>query len=845
MSLNQDITAFASRTALTLAMLDDRALRAETRARLTVAIQDYGGVADGDGEGNGTDNTAAIQAAIDDLAARGGGDIYFPAQSGWYVWSREVAARSNITLRLDRQAKIDHSNRLGVLVRGQGSIGPEIDLAVAAVQRNRTLTTAAAHGMDVGDWFLLKGVLNVLSFADCGELVLGRATSNQKLYPGEFHQVFASDDATNIQMEAGVILPHGYGLSQVGTGDRACSTVQKIEFIENFWITGGTWSRRRSDTSTTQGTTVCRFEWARSCGVIGGSDFDSSTFAGSSVYFINCMNCHGDATVRHDPSHIFDAHQHGNSVRVVGSQFCTFNLNDIDGAQGIDETYEDGGHTSVANVFSGRAIRNKEDGITSHGGSYGSGVDGFYGYNCWRAPVNWRASFGFLRNITGVCPTVEAENGIRLGSGVRELTMSNIYIDGAADGLYVHSELTGWAMRRNIRLSDFYFTNCARAINLQDSTNAMSLTSGIAFSNGSIEGSGEYALRVGAYINGVSVDPSVKIGPMTRTFGGQKRAIILAQNSVQNVIEATIDDIGASADAVQAQTVSDTTTFPPALFPGGDPQNRLNCRVIGRQRRLYDVPNVREARPVVTSPQRIWGGSTIESGTYYNGFTPGGLADGKRGSFFAIWRFSGSASGSQRLVTNNTERFLIFRNSSGGITVVGQNSSETEILRVATVENICATSGTYAIWISYDLAVPGSARIRVKDLNRLTETTGAVTVTTFTDQEIDYTTAAWSIGASTSGGHPATGDAYVVWMDTVNYYDFAAATMRARFIDPNGVPIWLGADGSIPGGEQPIIFLAYDDYDDWRTNKGSAAGSFTANGAPGSPAVTLRGQYFA
>src|SRR5690606_22672906 len=109
---------------------------------------------------------------------------------------------------------------------------------------------------------------------------------------------------------------------------------------------------------------------------------------------------------------------------------------------------------------------------------------------------------------------------------------------------------------------------------------------GIDVSNGSIDGWGECAFWAGNYINGVTMDSSVIIGPPGRAYGSQRKAIILAENSVECLIEATLENIGQSVIGVTASVAADTTTFPRHIYPNGDPQHQLDCKLIGRAKKL-------------------------------------------------------------------------------------------------------------------------------------------------------------------------------------------------------------------------------------------------------------------
>jgi hypothetical protein len=66
------------------------------------------------------------------------------------------------------------------------------------------------------------------------------------------------------------------------------------------------------------------------------------------------------------------------------------------------------------------------------------------------------------------------------------------------------------------------------------------------------------------------------------------------------------------------------------------------------------------------------------------------------------------------------------------------------------------------------------------------------------------------------------------WLDYGTYIDFSSATLREKFISANGMPMYLGADGSLPTGSSPEVFLSGDTAD-WHLNKGTGGG-FVENG---------------
>lgn len=61
------------------------------------------------------------------------------------------------------------------------------------------------------------------------------------------------------------------------------------------------------------------------------------------------------------------------------------------------------------------------------------------------------------------------------------------------------------------------------------------------------------------------------------------------------------------------------------------------------------------------------------------------------------------------------------------------------------------------------------------------------------------------------------------------YLDFSTESNRRKFVNADGTPVNLGADGSTPTGSQPAVFLN-NKYDSFESNLGSG-GDFTVTGS--------------
>ncbi|MBK8174348.1 MAG: hypothetical protein IPK66_03430 [Rhodospirillales bacterium] len=66
------------------------------------------------------------------------------------------------------------------------------------------------------------------------------------------------------------------------------------------------------------------------------------------------------------------------------------------------------------------------------------------------------------------------------------------------------------------------------------------------------------------------------------------------------------------------------------------------------------------------------------------------------------------------------------------------------------------------------------------------------------------------------------------WFNPATAFDLTNVTNRRKFIDAAGGPVYLGADGSLPTGTAPLLFLS-GPLSGWPANKGTGGG-FISNG---------------
>ncbi len=198
-----------------------------------------------------------------------------------------------------------------------------------------------------------------------------------------------------------------------------------------------------------------------------------------------------------------------------------------------------------------------------------------------------------------------------------------------------------------------------------------------------------------------------------------------------------------------------------------------------------------------------------------------GAADGKLGLFSHWFRVDGG-SATRYFFINNTLRFYYYLTGAGRFTIRGKNSSNNIILNHVTTTTYMPGASWYHLLASFDLG-NSKSYIYVDDVSR------GDTPITLTDDSVDYTSTDWGVAASTGGSSPFNGALSEVYF-TNEYLDISVTANRRLFIDAAGDPVPLGADGSLPTGTAPIVYMR-ERVSNAGINSGTG-GDFTINGAP-------------
>lgn len=223
------------------------------------------------------------------------------------------------------------------------------------------------------------------------------------------------------------------------------------------------------------------------------------------------------------------------------------------------------------------------------------------------------------------------------------------------------------------------------------------------------------------------------------------------------------------------------------------------------------------------------GGMHFDGSSYLNGNPLTGIADGKRGIFYAKVRFENAAGADERIINSAGTMFTVRRHANSNAEVQLRNSGNTPIL-VHRAVGAFSDAGEYNILASWDLE-NGLAHLYVNDVS----VRGA---STLMDDTIDYTVAGYGIGAQANGKTPMTGDIYTLYLNSDEYIDITIEENRRRFYDENGMVAAMGPHGEKVTGNKPILFMGYDTGERFASARGSqTVGRFVVNGTPAAPAV--------
>lgn len=205
------------------------------------------------------------------------------------------------------------------------------------------------------------------------------------------------------------------------------------------------------------------------------------------------------------------------------------------------------------------------------------------------------------------------------------------------------------------------------------------------------------------------------------------------------------------------------------------------------------------------------------------------VADGKVGTLSVWFRIDGG-DGTSRVITasatdSSTKGLRVSLATGNALFIIGETAGDAITLNLNSSVNTYTASATWHhLLASWHVT---------NDTNHLyVDGVDVGTVTTSNDNNIDYTTGNWGVGAEIDGGAPWNGALTELWLDLSAYMDITVAANRAKFRTPLGTPAYLGADGSLPTGTAPAIYqrlAAGQSATSFATNRGTG-GDFTITG---------------
>jgi hypothetical protein len=231
-----------------------------------------------------------------------------------------------------------------------------------------------------------------------------------------------------------------------------------------------------------------------------------------------------------------------------------------------------------------------------------------------------------------------------------------------------------------------------------------------------------------------------------------------------------------------------------------------------------------------------YGGINFNGSTDYLDTNPlTGITDTLKGTLAIKLRCADAIPAATQYLFHTTgPRFQVLRAvTTGVLSIAAFTAGGTQIMgrNVGTI--LLNQAREYTILVSWDLAVVGSAKCWINDI----QCTMTGPFFDGSSGNIDYTVAEWALGATVSGILPFAGDIYMVWFDETVALNFDDVAVRRKFFDEAGRTVWLGATGDVPTGTAPILFHAYDDFAEWIYQRGRTTTAWTVNGTPANVAV--------
>lgn len=225
----------------------------------------------------------------------------------------------------------------------------------------------------------------------------------------------------------------------------------------------------------------------------------------------------------------------------------------------------------------------------------------------------------------------------------------------------------------------------------------------------------------------------------------------------------------------------------------------------------------------------LWGGKAARDYDGTNDYAArttalAGIADSSTGTFSTWFRLDGGDAAEQRILAitdaGNSARFTVTRLSTNKIEVRGASTTAIILQMITTPTYIAGTTWRH-ILASWTLGATSHIYIddAIPSLDTNTATAGSLNVN---NPNVTYGSR-WNSGAYDARWNGCLCET----LFHTTYLDLSVESNRRKFRTANGRPAFLGADGSLPLGVQPLLYAPNGDPS---TNAGSG-GNFTVTGS--------------
>lgn len=327
---------------------------------------------------DGTDETAILQSAIDHVNGQGGGVVDIPAfGSNVLRVDGRIILKADVCLSVAHGVTVDCSRHAGTSSSffAAGSLGTAVDIAVPVGSGAVTLETKTDHGLAPGDWIYLKSQRACLH-DDAGPAWRLGAVTARTLQPffAEPLQVLAIETPTRFTVTAGILFP-GYRpdrAEETYEEARPSATIQKIDWIRGIKVKGGVFLKSESAAVVS----LFAFDLCLApC--VEDVECKLGYQRGAAILESACLRGVFRARASRPFDWVLDEQEQArlNSYRDIGGWYCEWDVEDVYGCQGWDQSYTGGGHPCLFPRVKLRAFDSRKEGCTTHGGAYGALIE--------------------------------------------------------------------------------------------------------------------------------------------------------------------------------------------------------------------------------------------------------------------------------------------------------------------------------------------------------------------------------------------------------------------------------------------------------------------------------------